>query len=225
MMLTYRNPLILAVTGGIGSGQSTVCSYFAEWGCKVISADDQAKQLIATDKTVQDELRQEFGKSIFLSDGRLDNKRLSELAFKDELHTQRLNQLVHPRMVSGIVEEMEEARFSGRFPAVVIDAALIYELSIEQMFDAVIAVDAPLTLRQERVILRDKMNRKQFAERVDKQIPLEEKVKWADYVIENDGTPEELKIRARKVYDSLFKATPRRPRRQEDRTKPKEKNI
>jgi len=215
-MAYHRNPLILAVTGGIGSGQSTVCAYLQEWGCKIINADFKAKQVIASDKTVQEELKREFGKGIFQNDGKLDNKRLAESAFKDELHTQRLNQIVHPRMVASIVDEMEESRFSGKYPAVVIDAALIYELSIEQLFDAVIVVNAPITLRQERVIRRDQMSRKLFMERVDKQIPLEEKVKWADYVIENDTTPEELKTRTREIYDSILKGTQRRHRKPVD---------
>ena len=83
---------------------------------------------------------------------------------------------------------MEQARFSGRFPIIVIDAALIYEISIENMFDKLIVVDAPLRDRMFRVNERDGMTQKRFKERSDKQIHLVEKAKWADYVLKNDGT-------------------------------------
>ncbi len=201
----YKDPLIIAVTGGIGSGQSTVCKFFEEWGCKVINADLKAKEVIQKDKKLQRELRKTFGGDIFFDNGQLNTKRLAELAFRNELEIQKLNQLVHPRMVESLIEEMEHARFSGKYPMVIIDAALVYEISIEKMFDAVIVVDAPLPLRQQRVKDREGMTRKQFKERVDRQIPLEDKVKWADFVIKNDGTLDELKERSRQVFEKLMR--------------------
>ncbi len=205
MAKQYKDPLIVAVTGGIGSGQSTVCKFFEEWGCKVINADLKAKEVIHRDKKLQKELMKTFGNDIFDHNGKLNAKLLAERAFRNELEIQKLNQLVHPRMVESLVEEMEQARFSGKYPLVIIDAALIYEISIEKMFDAVVVVDAPMQLRQQRVKDREGMTRKQFKERVDRQIPLEDKVKWADFVIQNDGTLDELKERTRKVFDKLMR--------------------
>jgi dephospho-CoA kinase len=129
---------------------------------------------------------------------------LAELAFKDEISTQKLNQLVHPRMVESLVEEMEQARFSGKYPIIIIDAALIYEISIENMFDAVIVVDAPVRLREKRVMERDSMTRNEFRSRLNKQIPLEDKVSWADYVIKNDGTVDNLKQKSRTIFNLLM---------------------
>lgn len=205
MRKSYRNPLIVGVTGGIGSGQTTVCNFFEQWGCKIINADQKAKEVIQKDKALQRELKATFGKEIFTSNRKLDAKKLAELVFRNELETQKLNQLVHPRMVEVLIEEMERARFSGKFPIVVIDAALIYEISIEKMFDAVVVVNAPLAQRQQRVRERDGMSKKQLKERMDRQIPLEDKVKWADYVIENDGTLEELEARSKKVFQQLMR--------------------
>ena len=102
----YKNPIIVAITGGIGSGQSTVCNFFKEWRCKVINADLKAKEVIQRDKKLQKELKTAFDRSIFRRDHTLDAKRLAQLAFKDEISTQKLNQLVHPRMVESLVEEM-----------------------------------------------------------------------------------------------------------------------
>ena len=204
MAQRYKNPLIVAVTGGIGSGQSTVCSFFKEWHCKVINADVKAKEVIQHDRKLQNELKLAFDRSIFRKDRTLDTKRLAELAFKDEISTQKLNQLVHPRMVESLVEEMEQARFSGKYPIIIIDAALIYEISIENMFDAVIVVDAPVRVREKRVMERDSMTRNEFRSRLDKQIPLEDKVSWADYVIKNDGTVDNLKQKSRTIFNLLM---------------------
>ena len=204
MAQRYKNPLIVAVTGGIGSGQSTVCSFFKEWHCKVINADVKAKEVIQQDRKLQNELKLAFDRSIFRKDRTLDTKRLAELAFKDEISTQKLNQLVHPRMVESLVEEMEQARFSGKYPIIIIDAALIYEISIENMFDAVIVVDAPVRLREKRVMERDSMTRNEFRSRLNKQIPLEDKVSWADYVIKNDGTVDNLKQKSRTIFNLLM---------------------
>ncbi|MBN2424123.1 MAG: dephospho-CoA kinase [Calditrichaceae bacterium] len=203
MAYKFNDPLVVAVTGGIGSGQTTVSSFFKKWKCKVINADIKAKEIINKDKKLQHLLKQTFGKEIFDKHSSLNTARLAELAFKDEINTQKLNQLVHPRMVAGLVEEMEQARFSGRYQIIIIDAALIYEISIEKLFDAVIVVSAPVPLRAERVFKRDGMSRKQFKLRQEKQIPLEEKVKWADFVIENDDTLETLEKRARTVYNKM----------------------
>lgn len=204
MRKKYRNPLIVAVTGGIGSGQSTVCSFLKQAGCKIINADDKAKEVIKRNRLLQKKLKETFGKEIFDAAGKLDTSRLADAAFKDAIQTQRLNQLVHPMMVESLVEEMEQARFSGRYPIVIIDAALVYEISIEQMFDAVVVVDAPLMQRQKRVRERDGVTRKQFMARLDKQIPLEKKVEWADFVITNDSSLGDLQKATMDVFKKLM---------------------
>ena len=205
MAKTYNNPKLIAVTGGIGSGQTTVCSFFQKWHCKVINADKKAHEVIQRNKKLQNDLTKVFGKDIFTKNKKFNRQLLAERAFKDELNTRKLNQLVHPRMVEVLVEEMEQARFSKRYPLIIIDAALIYEISIESMFDAVVVVNAPLKLRQQRVKERDGMSRKQFIERAEKQIPLEDKVKWTDFVIENDYSLEELEKRTRDIYEKLIR--------------------
>ena len=204
MRKVFKNPIVAAVTGGIGSGQSSVCSFLSSMGCRTINADLKAKEVIQKNKQLQKQLKEAFGRDIFEKNGRLNPARLAERAFKDELQTQKLNQLVHPMMVESLVEEMERARFSKKFPIVVIDAALVYEISIEKMFDAVVVVNAPLLQRQKRVWERDGMTKKQFLARVEKQIPLQDKTAWADFVIENDDTLEVLEKRTKEVYDKLM---------------------
>ena len=122
------------------------------------------------------------------------------MAFRDEVKTLELNKIIHPRMVSEVVEEMETARFSQRYPLIIVDAALIFEISIEKMFDSVIVVYAKLNNRIKRVMERDDLKRAEVLARVHRQIPLEDKKNWADFVIDNDGTTDDLK----KQVDHIF---------------------
>ena len=202
-IIRYTNPKVVAVTGGIGSGQSTVCKKLIELGCRIIDLDKKAKQIIQKDASLQEELKTVFGKEIFTSNGNLDRKLLGRLAFSDEIRTRELNKLVHPRMVVDVIEEMETARFSEKYPLIVIDAALIFEISIEQMFDVVIVVYANKENRIKRVMERDDLKRAEILARISRQIPLEDKKEWADYVIDNNGTIEDLYTQTGQIFKEL----------------------
>ena len=203
-IIKYKNPKVVAVTGGIGSGQSTVCSHFQNLGCKIIDVDIKAKQIIQKDVLLQKDLKKSFGAEIFFKDGSLNRKHLAHLAFRDEAKTLELNKIIHPRMVSEVIEEMETARFSQRYPLIIVDAALIFEISIEKMFDAVIVVFANLNNRIKRVMERDGLKRGEVLARVRRQIPLEEKKAWADFVIDNNGTKDDLKKQTDIIFEDLI---------------------
>ena len=202
-IVKYKNPKMIGVTGGIGSGQSTVCEYLKEFGCKVIDVDKKAKQIIQKDKGLQADLKKTFGNQIFDRNGQLNRRLLASIAFQEEEKTMQLNRLVHPKMVAEVVEEMENARFSQKYPLIVIDAALIYEISIEQMFAHVIVVFTSLEKRVQRVMKRDEQTREEVMARVRRQIDLQEKKKWADFVIDNDGGLEDLRKQTEKVFEKM----------------------
>jgi dephospho-CoA kinase len=202
-IIKYANPKVIAVTGGIGSGQSTVCNRLQSLGCRIINVDKKAKRIIAKDHALKKELKSVFGHDIFFKDGSLNRKLLASLAFQSDIKTMQLNKLVHPRMVAEIVEEMETARFSQKYPLIVLDAALVYELSLEQMFDAVIVVYTHLDKRIKRVIERDGLNRKEILSRVRRQIPLDEKKQWADFVVDNNGTLDDLNFQINEIFEDL----------------------
>jgi dephospho-CoA kinase len=203
-IIKYKDCKVIGVTGGIGSGQSSVCEILAKQGCKIIDVDKKAKHRIKKDKTLQIKLKKAFGEEIFNSNGELNRHLLANIAFSDGSRTQLLNKLVHPRMVSEMIEEMETARFSKRYPLIVVDAALIYEISIEQMFDAIIVVYADLEHRIQRVIKRDNLTREEILARIQRQIPLEEKRDWADYEIDNNGSFEDMKKQTLKIFHELM---------------------
>jgi dephospho-CoA kinase len=203
--MEYSDSLIVAVTGGMGCGQTTVCQFLEKFGAKAINADFVAKREIERNRDVQKELKKTFGSKIFYRNGKLNNKLLARIAFSDEIKTTRLNKIVHPQMVSSIINLIEQARESGKYPIIVIDAALIYELSLEHMFDAVVVVSSRMQNRIERIKSRDKLSQKEITDRIHKQLPIEEKMNWADFVIENNGSLEDLKKESRQIYQRLMR--------------------
>lgn len=202
-----RRPLVIAVTGGMGTGQSSVSQLLYRLGAKTINADKIAKREIESNPAIQKELKKTFGSKIFYPNGKLNRKLLARLAFADEAKTVRLNKIVHPQMVSRIIEIIENTRDSGKVSLIVVDAALIYELSLENMFDAVVVVTSKMKNRLERIKLRDKMTEKEISDRISKQIPIEDKMKWADHLIENNGTLQQLEAETKKLFHHLKSLT------------------
>jgi dephospho-CoA kinase len=201
----YRNCIVVAVTGGIGCGQTTVCKFLEEMGAKAIQADWVAKREIESNEEIRRELVKSFGNRIFYRNGKLNRKLLAKIAFSDEAKTERLNRIVHPQMVSSIISLIEEARESQKFSIILVDAALIYELSLEHMFDAVVVVSSKMSQRLERIRKRDNLTNKEIMDRINKQIPIEDKKQWADFLIENNEDLETLKKNSRKLFYELRK--------------------
>ena len=202
-IISYLDTKLVAVTGGIGCGQSTVCEYLKSLGCKVINMDVKAKQIIQKDINIQKELKRTFSRGIFKHGNQLDTKKLANIVFVDEEKTRKLNKIIHPRMIAEVIEEMEAARFSNKYPLVIIDAALIFEVNIEQIFDAIVVVNADIKKRIKRVMDRDGLEKHEILARIYRQIPLEEKKDWADYVIDNNGSLEDLKKQTNKIFEKL----------------------
>ena len=198
-----RRPAVVAITGGMGTGQTTVCQFLQKLGARTINADIVAKREIETNPQLQKELKKTFGAKIFYRNGKLNRKLLAKLAFSDEAKTVRLNKIVHPQMVSRIIDMIEESRESGKYKLIVVDAALIYELSLEHMFDAVVVVTSKMKNRLERIKARDQLSDKEISDRMSKQIPIEDKMHWGDYVIENNESLEVLEKKTVKLYHDL----------------------
>lgn len=209
-MIKQEDVVLVAITGGIGCGQSSVAKFWEEMGAKVINADQMGHKVVNEDPEAKNEIRKHFGKKVFFRNGKLNRKLLGRIVFEDEVKTKLLNKIVHPRMVSRIIDEIEEARDTGKYKIIAIDAALIYEINLEHMFDAVVVVSSRLKNRIDRIIERDGLSEKEILDRISKQIPIEDKVKWADFVINNNSSLEQLKKRSVSLYHKLVKTSGRR---------------
>ena len=193
---SLNDALIVAVTGGMGCGQSTVAGFFKKFGAKVISADDVARDLVDHDREIRKLIQEDLGKQYFFRNGRVNRRLLGEAVFADERKLHILNRIVHPRLVEKLIDEIESARDTGKFRVIVIDAALVYEIRMENMFDSIVVVSANYRNRAERIKARDKLSDAEIKNRINRQIPVPEKSRWADFTIQNNQSLEELEKRS-----------------------------
>ena len=193
---TQSNTLVIGITGGIGCGKTTVTQFISELGYIVISTDEKAKELMVTDEIVKNKIIQAFGSDSYNSKGTLNSKYISDLVFgKTDEHTKRLaqlNSIVHPPVIDYMIEEVQKYEEKGE-PLVFIESALIYEAELEEGFDYIIVVDSTEENAIQRIIHRTGMTDELTRLRMKQQISQQEKKQLADFVIENNGTIDELK--------------------------------
>lgn len=176
----YKIPFKLGVTGGIGSGKTSVCRVFSMLGIPVFSADEEAKWIMENDDNLILRLNTLAGKNLY-KDGVLDRAMLASIVFNDNKLLSKVNSLVHPAVFEKFLI------WSGKqsSPYVIIEAAILIESGGASKVDKVVVVTAPLEERISRVVLRSGLTRDQILERINNQADEKELVKSADYVINN----------------------------------------
>lgn len=192
----------LGVTGGIGSGKSTVCRMLEEMGARVFSADEEAKRLQVEDPEARGEIIAAFGEESYLPGGELNRKYLADQVFSDRRKLETINRIVHPRVFQRFRNARQRAEADG-VPLLVHEAALIFEAGGDRHLDAVAVVDADKDVRIRRVMARDGVSREDVLARMERQLPAEELRRRADFVIENDGGLEELRRQVEAVYRKM----------------------
>jgi dephospho-CoA kinase len=176
--------LKIGITGGIGSGKSTVARVFSTLGVPVYDADSRAKRVMTTDGILVEQIKKEFGMLAYRSSGELDRAFIASVVFKAPDKLARLNALVHPRVRVDFEQWVSEHNAA---PYVLKEAALLYEAGAASQLEGVIVVTAPIELRVQRVVARDAHRSPEAVRDIMKnQMPDEEKLKRADYVITND---------------------------------------
>lgn len=206
-MTTSSNYIIVGLTGAIGSGKSTVADIFEQCGIPVLRADDIAKELMASDRGMIEAIREEFGDDAY-TDGALNRSYLASAIFGDPERLKRMNAIVHPRTISEQGVRARKLVDEGR-RVVACEAALIFESGGEGRFDYIVVVDADRELRLERAAARNGGTADDVARRDAAQIPAEQKVEMADFVIKNNGTLEELERNSRFIATLLQSLPPR----------------
>ena len=184
--------LSIGITGGIGSGKSEVCRIFEALGSKVLNADLIARNILNSHVPIKSQIKNVFGAGIFLSNGTLDRPRMAKLIFQNHDLQKKLNKIVHPHVIKFLKNEIESVKKSGRYPLIVVEAALIYEAKAADMFDYIIAVDADEKIRIQRITERDRSSKVEILARIKAQLPPENKVSRADFVIQNSGDKQSL---------------------------------
>lgn len=170
---------IIGLTGGIGSGKSTVARFFTLFGIPVYTADDEAKRLMHSPKLVS-AITKLFGENAYIN-GSLNRKFIARLVFNDGKLLQKLNAIVHPAVALDFKEWVNEQQA----PYVIREVAILFENNGQDTCDQTILVTAPLAVRMKRVMKRDKTDATAVRARMDKQWPDSQKIPLADFVIQN----------------------------------------
>ncbi len=199
-------PRVIGLTGGIGSGKSTVGCLLVELGAVLIDADAIVHELQAPGSPMLKELADAFGPEIVGTDGALDRKALAALVFGDSEARSRLGSIVHPPTIAEMGRRMKAA-IEADAPLVVLDVPLLLEgakvgrgAAVAFPYDAIVVVYVPEAVQIERAMARDGASRDEVLARVRAQLSIEEKREMADHVIDNAGSPEET----RRQVEALF---------------------
>ncbi len=181
--------IFIGVTGGIGSGKSTVCSLFEEKKISIFYADTISKEIIDNDTSVHQKIVKEFGKQVVLSNERIDRKKLAQIVFGSDEQIQKLNEIVHPRVFEEFTRWKKKP---GNGPYALVEAALIFESGMAEFIDYVLAVIADDDERIRRVVERDSTTKESIKARMRHQLSNEELLELSDFQIQNNGTINEL---------------------------------
>jgi dephospho-CoA kinase len=201
---------IVGLSGGIGSGKSSVARMFASLGARVIDADAIVHELQAPNMPMLADIAAAFGSEMIDAEGRLDRARLGALVFRDAAARARLGAIVHPPVAAEIARRLEQARRDA-VPLVVIDIPLLFEgrragtgSAAHLAFDATVLVWVSEPTQIERQMARDGCSRDEALRRIRAQLPLDEKRELADHVIDNSGTPEQTQRQVRALFEALM---------------------
>lgn len=178
--------LKIGLTGNIGSGKTTVARVFEVLGISVFYADDAARNVMLNDEQLIAGVKQEFGTQAYFDDGNLNRKHIAGIVFNDSERLQKLNALVHPATFRAFDRWVEQIDIN--VPYVIKEAAILFESGSYKLCDKSIIVTAPLETRLQRVMQRDNISHDEAANRNARQMPEDEKIKLADFIINNDGS-------------------------------------
>jgi dephospho-CoA kinase len=195
--------LIVGLTGGIASGKSLVTRVLRDLGAHIIDADKIVHDLLSPGEDACSEVIGHFGGSIQLPDGSIDRRMLGDIIFNHPDERAWLNNCIHPRVFQAYQTQVHHLRERQPDAIVVMDAALLIETGYHKKMDKLIVVYAKQKDQVKRLMERDRFTLKQALARISSQMPLDEKRKYADYVIDNTGTREVSEQQTREVFEKL----------------------
>lgn len=179
--------LIIGLTGGIASGKSTVSSMFSSFNIPVVDADKISREVVEPGEDAYNEIRRIFGENILKEDQTLDRKQLGAIIFADEEKRKQLNAIVHPAVRKEMLQQRDTYVDQGE-QCVILDIPLLFEGNLTRFVDKVIVVSVDEDVQLNRLMARDQSTKEEAELRIRSQMPIVEKAKLADAVIDNNGT-------------------------------------
>jgi dephospho-CoA kinase len=195
--------LRVGLTGGLASGKSFVGHALAGLGCHLIQADELGHQVLLPGAEAYDEVLQEFGNDMLDQDGFIDRRKLGELVFGQPQMLEKLSKIVHPKVGERQNRIIEEIVKTDPKAIIVVEAAILVETGSYKRCDRLIVAVCSAEQQMERAMKRGAYTTEEVLARLSRQLPLEEKLKVADYAIDTSGTKEDTIAQVRAVYDSL----------------------
>jgi len=198
--------LIVGLTGGIVGGKSTVALMFRDLGANIIDADKLGHSVILPYTSAWKKIVKLFGKDILRNDMTIDREELGKTVFTNQILLKKLNEITHPEIIKIIKKEIISAKNKthGQQKILMIDAALIYETKIDRFMDKIIVVYIDRKEQIKRLIKRNNFSKDEALQRIKSQMPMKEKVKMADYIIDNNNSLDKTKKQVVKIWDELM---------------------
>jgi len=195
--------LVIGLTGGMASGKSVASKTLRELGLPIIDADLIARKMVKPNEAGYRDIVDHFGKGILNPDQTINRRKLAKIIFSEPEERERLNSLLHPRIVKEIKRRINNFREKGE-RMVIVDAALLIEAGELSLVDKLIVVTVSPKIQVRRLAQRDHLTEKEARERITTQMPLSEKIKLADYAIDNSGSVKKTIKRTKEVYNQLY---------------------
>lgn len=193
----------VGLTGGIASGKSTVAAMLRDLGAAVVDADALAREVVEPGRPALAEIVARFGPDVLTPEGRLDRPKLAAIVFRDDRARRDLNAITHPRIAALAAEQSRRLAEAGA-PLVIYEAALLVENGLHRGLSALVVVAVPEAVQIERLVRRDGLSEEEARARLAAQLPLDEKVKVADFVIDNAGSLADTRAQVERVYRALL---------------------
>jgi dephospho-CoA kinase len=193
---------VIGLTGGIGSGKSTVSRFLAELGAAVIDADKIGHEVYRPDTDTWRELVKTFGRGILAADNTIDRKKLGAIVFSNEEELKRINAIIHPQITEIIKKQIDDYR-RKEAKVIVLDAPVLLEAHAKNLVDEVWVVVADKENVIKRAVARTGLREEQIRDRIRAQMSKTERIKNAQVIIYNDGTPEDLRGKIKNLWEQI----------------------
>jgi dephospho-CoA kinase len=197
------NRFLLGVTGGIATGKTTVVNILKEKGASVIDFDLLARRVVEPDKPAWKNIVAYFGRQVLQEDRTLDRKKLADIAFKDMEKRKKIEGFTHPEIYGEFIRELTEITARTPEAIILVDIPLLIELNFQYLFHKLLVVYTPEEQQCGRLMERDGISRDDAAGRLKSQLPIEEKVGYADFVIRNEGSLDETRKQVDDLWEKL----------------------
>jgi dephospho-CoA kinase len=194
--------MIIGLTGGIGTGKSTVSAMLKAKGIMVIDSDQIAREVVEPGSKALAQIVAHFGQEVLLPDGRLNRKALGVRVFGNEEERKRLMEITHPAIFAETEKRISEAKKNGE-ALIVLDSPLLIETGRYKQTDLVVLVYADEETQLQRIMSRDNLTEEEARYRINAQMPIDEKRQYADIIIDNRGTIEELEVQVAQLLNRL----------------------